>query len=36
MMKQTLHHPTVEQVRNPRTVETLITGQATSEVRASS
>jgi len=31
MTMQTLHHPTIEQVRNPRTVETLITGQATSD-----
>ncbi len=31
MTTHTLHHPTIEQVRNPRTVETLITGQATSD-----
>jgi len=31
MTTQTLHHPTIAQVRNPRTVETLITGQATSD-----
>jgi len=31
MTTQTLHHPVADQVRNPRTVETLITGQATSD-----